>query len=220
MTGSEFASIAAEYPFFEALGPEAVTRLQTESRLVTFDPGRRLFIKGDWPDAAYLLAERLMRIFITELDGTETTIRIVEADELFGELAVVDLGDRAAGPIARPTTKAFRIPADLLNRELPAAGSCGRGLLRFLVSVVRTNTKRFVIERSQRLETAVARALTDDTEVLHRINQGELAGLLGVSRQSLYQTLRGWERGSLIGRVDGQMHVKDPEALRQRHLVV
>jgi len=220
MTGSDLASISAEYHFFEALGREAVTRLQTESRPVTFNPGRTLFIEGDRPDAAYLLAEGLMRVFVTELDGTETTIRIVGANELFGELAVVDLGDRAVSAIALRTTKAFRIPADLLDRELPAAGSIGRGLLRVLVSVVRTNTKRLVIERSQRLESAVARALTDDPEVLHRINQGELAELLGVSRRSLNQTLRRWERDGLTGRVDGQMRVQDPEALRQRRLVV
>jgi CRP-like cAMP-binding protein len=76
-----------------------------------------------------------------------------------------------------------------------------------------------VIERSQPLESVVATLLFDDPGLLRRVTQGELAGLLGVSRQSLNQILRAWEREGVVGRRDGRMHLTDPAALRARHLV-
>lgn len=217
--GESFTTLAAQCPFFEALDAPVLDRLAAAARRTTFTKGRVVFIEGDRPDAAYLLESGLVRIFVTELDGTETTIRIVRDRELFGELAVVDGERRAASAMALRPTTAYRVPADVLDRELPAAGTVGRGLLRGLVAMVREDTRRLVIERSQRLESAVARALTEDPEVLRRINQGELAGLLGVSRQSLNQTLRGWERDGLIDRADGRMRLTDLDALRQRYLI-
>ena len=65
----------------------------------------------------------------------------------------------------------------------------------------------------------VARARTDDPDVLRRISQGEFASLLGVSRQSVNQTLRSWEREGLIERSGGHMLRTGLDTLRQRYLV-
>ncbi|MDP2292155.1 MAG: helix-turn-helix domain-containing protein [Actinomycetota bacterium] len=91
-------------------------------------------------------------------------------------------------------------------------------MLRGLVALVRDNTRRLVIERSHRLESIVARLLLDDPALLRRVTQGELAGLLGASRQSLNQILRAWEREGIIGRRDGRMHLSEPSTLECRYL--
>ena len=87
-------------------------------------------------------------------------------------------------------------------------------MMQGLVSMVRHDARQVVIEHSHRVEIAVARFVADDPEVLERTSQGELAALLGVSRQSLNQTLRSWEREGFIDRVHGHMQVTDPDALR------
>ena len=178
-----------------------------------------LFIDAEMPDAIYVVIRGLVRIFKTELDGAETTVRVVGDAQLFGELAVVDGGKRTASAITLRPTIAYRMPAALLEAELPPKGSVARALLTTLVDLVRTNTASLAVERSQRLESAVARALTDDPDVLRRISQGELASLLGVSRQSVNQTLRSWEREGLIERTEGHMRLTGLDTLRQRYLV-
>jgi CRP/FNR family transcriptional regulator, cyclic AMP receptor protein len=213
-----FALVAKGCPFFDSLDAASLDLLEAGSRRVLFERGRILFFEGDGSDAAFLIATGLVRVFVTDLDGTETTIRILGDQELLGELGIIDRGARAATAIALRTTTAYRIPAELLATELPSPGSISHGLMRGLVSVVRKDTKQLVIERSQRLERAVARALTEDPEVLQRTSQGELAALLGISRQSLNQTLRAWEREGLIDRADGHMHLTDLNALRHRYL--
>lgn len=55
-------------------------------------------------------------------------------------------------------------------------------------------------------------------ELAELLAPGELAGLLGASRQSLNQILRSWEREGIIGRRDGRMHLTEPSTLVCRYL--
>jgi CRP/FNR family transcriptional regulator, cyclic AMP receptor protein len=196
---------------------ESMDLLEAGSQRVMFDRGQVLFLKGDAADAAFLIATGLVRVFVADLDGTETTIRILGDHELLGQLGIIDSGTLAGSAIALRATVAYRIPAKLLIAELPKPGSIGYGLMQGLVSIVRQDAKQLVIERSQCIERAVACALADDPELLQRTSQGELAALFGISRQSLNQTLRAWERQGFIDRAAGHMHVNDPDALRQRY---
>jgi CRP/FNR family transcriptional regulator, cyclic AMP receptor protein len=212
-----FASVAKGCPFFDTVDAASMELLEAGSRRVMFDRGQVILLKGDAPDAAFLIANGLVRVFVTDSDGTETTIRILGDNELLGQLGIFDSGVRAASAIALRETIAYRIPSELLSTELPKPGSIGHGIMQGLVSIVRQDAKQVVIERSHRLEIAVARVVADDPEVLGRTSQGELAALLGISRQSLNQTLRAWERDGLIERVHGHMHVTNPDTLRQRY---
>ncbi len=143
---------------------------------------------------------------------------ILGDQELLGELGVIDSGARAASAIALRTTVAYRIPAELL------ATSCQ--------SQVRSVTASCVVSFGLFAKTAGSWSSSDRNassepllvpsqripEVLQRTSQGELAALMGISRQSLNQTLRAWEREGLIDRANGHMQVTDLDALRQRYL--
>ena len=218
MAESVFALVAKGCPSFDTVDAASMDLLEAGSRRVIFDRGRVLFSKGDACDAAFLIAKGLIRVFVTDLDGTETTIRILGVNELLGHLGIIDGRARPVSATALRETIAYRIPAELLNTELPKPGSIAHGLMQGLVSIVRQDARQVVIERSHRVDMAVARVLADDPELLARTSQGELAALLGISRQSLNETLRAWEREGVINRIHGHMHVTDPDALRQRYL--
>jgi CRP/FNR family transcriptional regulator, cyclic AMP receptor protein len=216
---SDFVTLAAQCPFLASIGAAARTRLEVGTRRVILERGRVLFLEGDLPDAAYLLAGGTVRIFVAESDGRVTTVRLAGVGELFGELAIVDGGQRSASAIVLQPTVAFRIPAGLLDAELPEEGTIARGALRSLVAIVRADTKRLVSERTQGVDSAIARLLGGDPELLRRFSQGELADLVGVSRQSFNETLRGWERDGLVGRNSGRMYLADPVLLRARYAI-
>lgn len=219
MVIGEFSRVAANSPYFASLAAASYERLSAGVREVTFRRGRVLFLEGDGPGAVFLVRSGLVRLFVTEPDGSETTLRIADVGELVGELSVVDGGTRSASAIALREVTAFRIPAELFAAELPPHGSLGRSVMRGLVALVRDNTKRMVIERAHRVESIVARLLLDEPQLLQRVTQGELAGLLGVSRQSLNQILRAWEREGIIGRRERRMHLDDQRALARRYAI-
>ncbi len=113
MSESDFALVAKGCPFFDTVDAASISLLEAGSRRVSFDRGQILFLKGDAPDAAFLIAKGLVRVFITDLDGTETTMSILGDQELLGELGIIDSGARAPGRqarlrCARPSPTAFR----------------------------------------------------------------------------------------------------------------
>jgi CRP/FNR family transcriptional regulator, cyclic AMP receptor protein len=218
MTGPAFVTIARSSPFFTRVDAIVLDRLASAATRRTFERGSVLFIEGEAPTAAFLVESGAVRIFTSELDGSETTIRIVRNGDLFGELAVFDQGVRAASSMTLKRSVLHVVPADALAELLPAAGTPQASLMRGLVDVVRANTRRLVAERTQRLEDAVARVIADDPEVLRSVSQGELAALLGVSRQSLNKTLKIWERDGLLERTPNGPRITDIDQLRQRAL--
>ena len=103
--------VARNCPFFAMLDAASVNLLDAGSQRVVFERGQVLFLRGDAAGATILIAEGLVRLFVTDLDGTETTIRILGDSDLVGQLAVIDNGTLAASAIALRKTIAYRIPA-------------------------------------------------------------------------------------------------------------
>ena len=85
LVGADFSALAARCPFLDTLCAEARARLAAGVREVSLRRGRVLFLEGDRPDAVYLVCSGLVRIFVTELDGSETTVRLVGRGELLGD---------------------------------------------------------------------------------------------------------------------------------------
>jgi CRP/FNR family transcriptional regulator, cyclic AMP receptor protein len=218
MADTSFVTMARSSPFFARIGAEVLEGLAAASRRRSFERGSMLFFEGDAPDAAYLVENGAIRIFTSELDGSETTIRIARQGDLFGELSVIDNGRRAASALTLKRSTMHVIPRSAFAELLPRVGSIEAGLLGGLVDMVRANTRRLIAERTQRLEDAVARVIADDPEVLRAVSQGELAALLGVSRQSLNKTLKVWERDGLLLRGPQGPRITDIDQLRQRSL--
>ena len=73
MVGADFSALAARCPFLDTLCAEARARLAAGVREVSLRRGRVLFLEGDRPDAVYLVCSGLVRIFVTELDGSDAS---------------------------------------------------------------------------------------------------------------------------------------------------
>ena len=202
--------------FLDRIGPALVERLLAGARRVDEPKGRMVFLEGDEPDAAYVVRSGFVRIFVSELDGSETTVRVAGPGEVFGELAIIDGGSRSATAATLRPTSMYRIPVDRFEAELPPPGTVARELLCSIVASLRLDTRRIAASRAYDVEHVVAAFVVEHPHLLHRLTQGELAGLIGVGRQSLNQVLRRWERTGLVTRRRGGLRLDDPDTFARR----
>jgi serine/threonine-protein kinase len=73
--------------------------------------------EGDQPDAAYILTEgkcELLRV----IGGVQTSIRTLDAGEVFGETAIFGSSVRTASILALTDVTLVRVTRDALQREL------------------------------------------------------------------------------------------------------
>jgi hypothetical protein len=102
--------------------------------------------QGDPADAMYFVVEGELRAYVM-LDGKESTLATFSPGETFGEIALLDKGDRSAFVASNMPSLLLRLPAanfEQILREAPAlAAPFATGLARMMAARLRALGKRY-----------------------------------------------------------------------------
>lgn len=204
-------------------------RASIAERMLTrhFSKGDFIFHQGDAGESLYVVAEGLIRVFVTSEDGNEMVLANLENRDIFGELAVIDGGPRSASAKAMaPTTLlALTRPAfiaalqetpkliDTLHRSLG-------GLLRRVLEQASDLVFLDLPGRVAKLLVALTEERgrqTDDGVLLDvKLNQETLARMVGGSRSTVNQILRYFEGRGYLELRGREILVTSPDDLRRR----
>jgi CRP-like cAMP-binding protein len=106
----------------------------------------RVVRQGDPADAMFFVIEGELRAYVL-VDGKESTLSTLTVGETFGEIALLDRGQRSASVAANAASRLLRLPAerfDQLVREAPALVTpLALGLAGLLAGRLRALGKRF-----------------------------------------------------------------------------
>ena len=206
----------------QPLAPSDRDRLLGRLPRRRYGEGQMIFGQGDPGSSLMLVVEGRVKIGTTSREGRELMLGIVEAGELFGELALLDGKERSADAVAfEDCVVASLDRRDLLAvlRELPETAI---RLLEFVCGRVRAANDRFEGVVFLSVEARLARLLLTlrrDTRggaaaaAPRNLSQSDLARLIGTSRQSVNQLLGRWVAEGMVTRMDGNLIVRDPARL-------
>jgi CRP-like cAMP-binding protein len=226
-TGPSEAEILATAPLFAGLPEEERDRLELLLRPRRYARGEAIFLEGDAGTALCLIAEGGVRIQLTGADGREVIIAVYGPGEIVGELALLDGEPRSADAIAREASRVFWLQredfAAFLDSHPRAAMTMLASLsrrLRHTTRVVEAATFRDVPARLARVLLDLAarhgQATPQGIRIESRQTQGELAALLGASRESVNRALRSFEQHGLVGWEAKRLTLYRPDQLRAR----
>jgi CRP-like cAMP-binding protein len=192
----------ARIPFFAGLDDDALVRVAAGTRTRRFRRGEVIFHAGDPGDALFILVSGEVKISLPSETGDEAIIATLQAGDVFGELALLDGAARSATASALSATEAVVLPRDRF-RELIATEPIVRdALLASLAGELRRLTVHVeelhfldmtgrVAARLVRLAEESAPAPDDGGTIRLRssLTQGELASMVGCTRQSVNKLL-------------------------------
>jgi CRP/FNR family transcriptional regulator, cyclic AMP receptor protein len=213
-------AILRRLPLLRGISDEAVAQLAASAHVVTAPRGQVLFVEGDPSDRLYVVLSGRIRIFRTGADGAELVLSYLTAGESIGELSVIDELPRSASASVVERARLITVPAgrmrDLLVGHPEAMLAVAKDLARTVRRLTGATADLVFLDLRQR----VAKLLLDlqaagssDTVVLPA-SQGGVAAQLGVTRQSVNQTLRSLASQGLVA-VDGRVvRVIAPDQLR------
>ena len=116
-----------------------------------FVDGQRIFNQGDPGDAAYIVQEGRVAICLKPGDGEEEVeLGTIEPGGLFGEMAVIDSGQRMASAVALGKTVLLRVPKDVFEAKMGKADPFLRAVLNIFIGHIR-NTHHAFIRRPRSL---------------------------------------------------------------------
>src|SRR5437870_7318522 len=101
LTGlSDEAQSLARVPLFKRLEPHELEKLAEEIDQDNYRAGEVIFNEHDRGDALYVLEEGSVRIWVTDEDLQPVTLAELQPGAFFGELAVLDQGERSSSATA------------------------------------------------------------------------------------------------------------------------
>jgi CRP/FNR family cyclic AMP-dependent transcriptional regulator len=109
---SEEAQSLARVPLFRRLEPNELEHLAEEVDQVNYQAGETIFHEHDRGDALYILEEGTVRIWVMDEDVHEVTLAELKPGDFFGELAVLDRGERSSSATAITDIHLHRLSSD------------------------------------------------------------------------------------------------------------
>jgi uncharacterized membrane protein len=109
---SDEAQSLARVPLFKRLEPHELEHLAEEVDQVNYQAGETIFHEHDRGDALYILEEGTVRIWVMDEDVHEVTLAELKPGDFFGELAVLDRGERSSSATAITDIHLHRLSSD------------------------------------------------------------------------------------------------------------
>ena len=181
---------------FEKLTPEQLNRLESRARVRKFPRNSPIYLPADNADGVMLLASGRVKICSFTHDGKQAIIALIEPGELFGELAILQAGQREEYAEAAEASTLILLPADELRQMMEELAHLTLGITK-LVGLRRRRIERRLknlLFRSNRerlvhllLELAEQYGKRTPQGVLLdiRLSHQDLASIIGSTRETV-----------------------------------
>jgi CRP-like cAMP-binding protein len=201
------------------LNPTEIDALVTYSRVERYPAGETIFAKGAPGQSMMAVLRGTVRISSISLGGREIVFNLINEGEIFGEIALLDGGERTGDATALTDCELLVLRRrDLLPFLENHADICLL-LIKLLCRRLRRTSEQVEDVLFRHLESRIAKALLQLAERcpsldLH-LSQRELANIVGCSRESVNKQLQTWHRAGLIDLVKGAIVIRDAAAIAQ-----
>lgn len=185
-----------------------------------------IFHAEDPGDSLYVVATGSVKITVSADDGTEPAIlTTVGPGGFFGELALLDGAPRSATAIALDPVETLVLRREAFDRLVDSEPGLRRALLSALAGEIRRLTAQVedlhFLDLPGRLARHLLRAIDGEEAHLASIEarlpwpytQGELAGMIGGSRQSVNRLLADFVAQGLLRFEGDDLVIPDPRRL-------
>ncbi|MBR0869572.1 Crp/Fnr family transcriptional regulator [Bradyrhizobium tropiciagri] len=215
-------AVLRKHPYFADLEPDAFDQLCRYAKHVTLKRGTTIFSKGDPGNSLIAVISGTVKISISSPEGRNAILNLIEAGEIFGEIALLDGLSRTADAIANNNCELFVID----RREfIPFVRSQPALAMKF-IELLCTRLRRTSDQVEQvilqdlpgRLASALLR-LSDKHKQEPQgrtisITQQEISEMVGMTRESINKQLRAWAARGWVRLEHGAIVVLKPETLQ------
>lgn len=226
LSQSERAKLFEGHALFGQLDADDIDALLSHARFHHHRAGDLIFAKGSPGRSMMAVLEGSIRISSTAIGGREVVLAILRGGEIFGEIALIDGGERTADAIAMTDCDVLIVDHRDFIPFLEHRGELCVKLLRILCRRLRQTDEQVEAALFERLEGRVAKALIrlaaeganggkQGSPVRLRVSQQELAGMVGASRESVNKQLHVWQRGGFLELGKRMIVIHDPSALEE-----
>jgi CRP/FNR family cyclic AMP-dependent transcriptional regulator len=211
-------AILQQHPLFGALGSSLIDQLSSHATSKRIKRGTTIFSKGDYGSCLYAVCSGQVKITVPSGEGKDAVFNLIGPGQIFGEIALLDGGQRTADAVAARDSELLIIDRrdfiPLVQREPEVAIK----LIEILCARLRNTSEQvedviFLDLPARLAKTLLRLAGTDARNHKVLITQSELGQIIGVSREATNRQLRDWEKHRWVKLESGSVVLLQPDAL-------
>jgi len=213
-SGAAFAKLMRE----QLLGKEGVTRIMQARRFTV------LYSKNNPADSVFILESGLVKIVKRGNENKEVLLTLVRPGEIFGEDAMLVGGERLSNAEVLQEATISIIPKELFARFCNEHPDSWRLLAELLSRRQQDLEQKIELLLMRDVEQRILLYLAELAELVGvpenehgrsvQLSQGEIASLVGATRETTSSTLNALARRGLVSLGRRKMIVADPTILR------
>jgi CRP/FNR family cyclic AMP-dependent transcriptional regulator len=215
-------------PLFAGLDTEGLANLVRGMRVRRFRRGETVFHVGDPGDALFVVMSGSIKITLPADTGDEAILATLRPGDFFGELALLDGAPRSATAVAIEPTETYILARDRFRELIATEPIMREALLATLAAEVRRLTHHVeelhflditgrLASRLSRLagESGASRLPDGAIRLAGPLTQGDLAAMIGCTRQSVNKLLGLFTDDGLIRLERDRIVILDLEGLNR-----
>jgi CRP-like cAMP-binding protein len=214
-----------DLPLFASLTGEQRAQVAAHLQRRSFAPGVILFHQ-DMPGLTlYMVEAGWVRIFSLGRTGQELTLGICGAREVFGELSILDAKHHSATAVTLTNATIWLLPRSHLEDLLARFPAISRAMMQILVRRIRATINHAEAMTFQDVQGRLAyeiltlaerygRRVGQAIEVDIPLTQGDLATMVGATRESVNKALAALRSQELVKMANSNLVVLDLDGLR------
>lgn len=191
---------------FSELGSEHADMLTQHGTVRSYPRHAVLVNEGDQSESLYVILEGRVKVYVSDEDGKEAILDIMDKGEFFGELALLDEEPRSASVMTLEATRCLIISRAEFNRCLSEHPDLALSLIRILarrVRVLTNNVKNLALMDvyGRVAHTLLSLAKPADEGVLaidQKLTHQDIANMVGASREMVSRILKDLTTGGYI----------------------
>jgi CRP-like cAMP-binding protein len=215
-------SVLRKHPYFSDLEPDAFDQLCRYAKHTTLKRGTTIFSKGDPGTSLIAVISGTVKISISSPDGRNAILNLIEAGEIFGEIALLDGLSRTADATANSNCELFVIDRREFIPFVRSQPTLAMKFIELLCERLRRTSDQVEQVILQDLPGRLASALLRLSDKHKRepqgrtisITQQEISEMVGMTRESINKQLRAWAIRGWVRLEHGAIVVLKPETLQ------
>ncbi len=210
--------ILERHSLFGSLTLDELDQLLPHARLQAFRARQEIFHKGAAGLGLLAVLKGKVRISSIGPDGNQVMLNIINEGDVFGEIALLDGGERTADAVAMTECELLAIDRRDFVPFVRANPEVALRLLSVLCERLRRTTEQvedmIFLDAPQRLAKKLLQLAASGKTTI-TLSQRELGSMIGLSRESINKQLAHWQQDGVIRLDAGAIVLVDLESLRE-----
>jgi CRP/FNR family cyclic AMP-dependent transcriptional regulator len=212
------------FDIFQWLSTEAQEAFTLACRQRHFSDSCRIYLQSEPGNEMYRIVSGSVRMSVLRHDGREVLYLVLEPGDCFGIRSLLDGAPRSHTTNASGDVELQVLRRDACERLRCLHASFGDALIHLISHHMRLLSDYFVSSILDELPCRVAQRLLQAHQLslisghgirpTVRLSQGEIALMVGASRQSVNRVLQKFQDDGLISIEYGRLRVRDTDRLR------